>query len=213
MVLSQSLIKEDYNRKIIRKKYNGINSYKWLLSPILQLFYPFAALSKSRLERELNFLNSDNEIRKPKVYSFDIYNKELNREYIEGNVDYCDGSKIGKLLSDIHREGYSLGDSKIDNFICGPESAYIVDSEQAIKTDKKRYRYWDVSLLILSAAYYNYSDKTGFKRFLDGFSTEYIYWQDYQKRAVKGMYTLLFMFMPTQHIYSLKDALLKKPAK
>ena len=209
MVLSQVLIQEEKDRKIIKKKYNSFNSYKWLFSPLLQLFYPFAALSKSRLERELEFLNSNNDIKKPKIYSFDLNNKELNREYVDGKVDYCEGSKLGKLFSEIHREGYSLGDSKLDNFICNSEGAYIIDSEQAIKTQKKRYKYWDVSLLILSAAYYNYSNKTGFKQFLDGFSKEYIYWQDYQKRAIKGMYSLLFLFMPVQHVYSLKNALYK----
>ncbi len=209
MVLSQVLIQEDRDRKIIKKKYNSFNSYKWLLSPLLQLFYPFAALSKSRLERELEFLNSSNDIKKPKIYSVDLHNKELNREYIDGKVDYCEGSKLGKLFSEIHKDGYSLGDSKLDNFICNSEGAYIIDSEQAIKTQKKRYKYWDVSLLILSAAYYNYSNKTGFKQFLDGFSKEYIYWQDYQKRAIKGMYSLLFLFMPVQHVYSLKNALYK----
>ena len=114
---------------------------------------------------------------------------------------------MGKLFSEIHREGYSLGDSKLDNFICNSEGAYIIDSEQAIKTQKERYRYWDVSLLILSAAYYNYSNKTGFKQFLDGFSKEYIYWNDYQKRAIKGLYSMLFLLMPIQHINSLKNAL------
>ena len=209
MVLSQVLIQEEKDRKIIKKKYNSFNSYKWLFSPLLQLFYPFAALSKSRLERELEFLNSSNDIKKPKIYSVDLHNKELNREYIDGKVDYCEGSKLGKLFSEIHKDGYSLGDSKLDNFICNSEGAYIIDSEQAIKTQKKRYKYWDVSLLILSAAYYNYSNKTGFKQFLDGFSKEYIYWQDYQKRAIKGMYSLLFLFMPVQHVYSLKNALYK----
>lgn len=209
MVLSQVLIQEERDRKIIKKKYNGFNSYKWILSPLFQLFYPFAALSKSRLERELEFLNSNNDIKKPKVYSFDLSNKELNREYVDGKVDYCEGSKLGKLFSDIHKEGYSLGDSKLDNFICNSEGAYIIDSEQAIKTNKERYRYWDVSLLILSAAYYNYSNKSGFKGFLDGFSKEYKYWQDYQKKAIKGVYSLLFIFMPVQHIPSLKSALYK----
>jgi hypothetical protein len=98
MVLSQVLIQEDRDRKIIKKKYNSFNSYKWLLSPLLQLFYPFAALSKSRLERELEFLNSSNDIKKPKIYSVDLHNKELNREYIDGKVDYCEGSKLGKIV-------------------------------------------------------------------------------------------------------------------
>ena len=209
MVLSQILVREEQNHKVIRKKYNGFNSYKWLFSPVLQLFYPFAALPKSRLERELEFLNSNNDIKKPKVYSFDFYNKELNREYIDGKVDHFEGSKLGRLFSEIHKAGYSLGDSKLDNFICNSEGAYIIDSEQAIKTSKKRYRYWDVSLLILSAAYYNYSNKKGFNEFLNGFSREYLYWQDYQKRAIKGLYSLLFLFMPVQHVYSLKCALSK----
>ncbi|MCL4373149.1 hypothetical protein M1384_03755 [Candidatus Parvarchaeota archaeon] len=209
MVLSQVSIQEEQGRKIIRKKYNSFNSYKWLLFPVFQFFYPFAALPKSRLERELEFLNFNSNIKKPKVYSFDLYNKELNREYIDGQVDYRDGSKLGKLFSNIHKEGYSLGDSKLDNFICNSEGAYVIDSEQAIKTDKKRYKYWDISLLILSAAYYNYSNKTGFKQFLDGFSKEYLYWQDYQKRAVKGLYSLLFLFMPIHQVYSLKCELSK----
>lgn len=209
MVLSQVLIQEENDRKIIKKKYNSFNSYKWLFSPLLQLFYPFAALSKSRLERELEFLNSNNNIKKPKIYSVDLQNKELNREYIDGKVDYCEGSKLGKLFSEIHKDGYSLGDSKLDNFICNSEGAYIIDSEQAIKTQKKRYRYWDVSLVILSAAYYNYSNKAGFKGFLEGFSKEYIYWEDYKKRTIKGLYSLLFLFMPVQHVYSLKRVLYK----
>ena len=209
MVLSQILVQEEQGRKVVRKKYNGFNSYKWLLSPTLQLFYPFAVSSKSRLERELEFLNSNNNIKKPKVYSFDLYNKELNREYIDGKVNYCEGSKLGKLFSDIHKEGYSIGDSKLDNFICNSEGEYIIDSEQVIKTSKKRYMYWDVSLLILSAAYYNYLNKKGFNDFLEGFSKEYLYWEDYRKTAIKRVYSLLFLFMPIQHVYSLGYALSK----
>ncbi|MEM0143966.1 MAG: hypothetical protein QXL94_08540 [Candidatus Parvarchaeum sp.] len=207
MVLSQVLIQEKEDHKIIRKKYNGFNSYKWLLSPVLQLFYPFAALPKSRLERELEFLSSDNSIKKPKIYSFDIHKKEINREYIDGKRDYCEGSKIGRLFSDIHREGYSLGDSKLDNFICNDEAAYIIDSEQAIRTDKKSYRYWDISFLLLSAAYYNYPDRNGFKHFLEGFSKEYVYWDDYKRKAIRGFYSLLFLLLPLQHLNTLRSFL------
>jgi tRNA A-37 threonylcarbamoyl transferase component Bud32 len=207
MVLSQILIQEEKDRKIIRKKYNSFNSYKWLLSPFLQLFYPFATLSKSRLERELEFLNSSNNIKKPKVYSFDIRNKELNREYIYGKIDNCEGSKIGKLLSEIHKEGYSLGDSKLDNFVCDSKYAYIIDSEQAIKTNNKRYMYWDISLLLLSAGYYNYSNLDDFKSFIENFSKEYLYWQEYKSRSVKGPYSLLFLFMPVQNLIQLRKIL------
>ncbi len=207
MVLSQILIKGESDHKIIKKKYNSFNSYKWVISPLFRAFYPFAVSSESRLERELNFLKSNNEIKKPKLYSFDADLRELDREYIEGNVEYCEGAKVGELLSSIHKEGYSLGDSKLDNFICNLEGAYIIDSEQAIKSDKKRYRYWDVSLLILSAAYYNYSNNSSFSNFLYDFSKNYSYWEEYRESAIKGIYALLFLLMPPQHLKSLKTAL------
>ncbi len=206
MVLSQVKVLDYTGTKRVLKKYNGTNSTKWLPFPLMWLFYPFAVSSKSRLERELEFLNADNRIKKPKVYEFSIEKKELYREYVQGKLTYCDGSKIGKLMSDIHKEGYSLGDSKLDNFICNEGGAYIIDAEQAVRTKSKRYMYWDISLLILSSAYYNYSNINGFKSFLQGFSNNYEYWEEYRKKSIKGLYSLLFLLMPVQHFQALTSA-------
>ncbi len=210
MVFSQIKVVNYGDTKKVLKRYNSINSKKWLLSPLFQIVYPFATLSKSRLERELEFLNSNNQIKKPKVYGFNLEKKELYREYINGKSAYCDGSKIGELLYEIHREGYCLGDSKLDNFVFDGDNTYIIDAEQAMKTRNKRYMYWDISLLILSAAYYNYSDINGFKSFLEGFSNNYKYWKEYCKRSLKGLYSLLFLLMPVQHLRALKDTFYPK---
>ena len=210
MVFSQVNINIRDGRKEIVKKYNGFNSSKWWLSRLLHPFYPFASSSKSRLERELNFLRSENKLKKPEVYSFNMDEREIRRQFIEGKNDYCSGGGIGKLLSEVHKEGYVLGDSKLDNFICNSDSVYIIDAEQAIHADKNRYRYWDVSLLLLSAGYYNYSNIEGFKSFIDGFSREYAYWKGYRERVLKGPYSLLFLLMPVQHVAALRKALLDR---
>lgn len=209
MVLSQSMVLGYGESKRVVKRYNGIKSGKWALSPIMQLFYPFAALPKSRLERELNFLQSLDEIKKPRIYGFDMEKKEICREYIEEAPGSHDSACIGKTLSDIHLSGYSLGDSKLDNFVCNAGQAYIVDAEQAVKSRNKNHLYWDVSLLILSAAYRYYTNPEKFRSFLDGFSRSYVYWEEYRDRAVKGFYSLLFLFMPVQNMKSLKDYIIK----
>ncbi len=207
MVFSQSKVLRDNDSERIVKKYNGLNSGKWMFSPLLWLFYPFAISSKSRLERELDFLDSDNDIKKPKIYDYSLKNREITREYINGTVKPYDGRKIGKVLYDVHKNGYSLGDSKLDNFICDKNNAYIIDSEQSIKTERRRYVYWDVSLLLLSAAYYNYSEIKNFKSFISDFSENYAYWQEYKHNAIKGFHSMLFLLMPTQHIKALKEIL------
>ena len=209
MVLSQASIVKEGNLIKILKKYNGIKSSKWTLFSFMRIFYPFATFSKGRLERELDFLQAENDIKKPKIYNFDIENRKIYKEYIDGEIDNCDGSSIGRTMSDIHRNGYTLGDSKLGNFICRDSNAYVIDAEQARYGGEKKYMYWDVSLLILSAAYRNYSYTKSFKSFITGFSKNYAYWDEYKKSALKGVSSLLFLLMPVQHIKTIKEEIYK----
>ncbi|MHC1586708.1 MAG: hypothetical protein ACXQTV_04110, partial [Candidatus Hecatellaceae archaeon] len=52
--------------------------------------------------------------------------------------------KLAKILASLHREGWCLGDPKPSNFIIGNGQIYIIDCEQAVKTQNETYRVWDL---------------------------------------------------------------------
>ena len=207
MVLSQTRIMSSPDGKYVEKRYNGTGSIKWLLSPPFRMFYPFVALPESRLEREVGFLESDSDIKKPKLYSCDRENRLIKREYIDGKQDCRDGVSVGEALSSIHGTGYVLGDTKLSNFLSNDAGCYVIDAEQAIKSDKKKYRVWDATFALVSSSYYNYPEIDSFKKFVDGFASSYKYWQEYEDQLLKGPSPIFLLLLPIQHRYLYKKLL------
>lgn len=207
MVLSQTRIMSSPDGKYVEKRYNGTGSIKWLLSPPFRMFYPFAVLPESRLEREVGFLESSSDVKKPRLYSCDREKRSIKREYIEGRQDYTDGAGVGAALSSIHSEGYVIGDTKLSNFLSSDDGCYIIDAEQAIQSDKKRHRVWDATFALVSSSYYNYPKIESFKKFVDGFASSYKYWEEYEDELLKGPSPIFLLLLPIQHRYLYKKLL------
>ncbi|RLI35158.1 hypothetical protein DRO53_01940 [Candidatus Bathyarchaeota archaeon] len=150
MVLEQVEIVERNGLKVVVKRFSDIQGLKWIGLIPFKSFYPFTFSAAGRLERECNFLTQPHsQIKTPKIYRVDWERKILEREYVEGvklsDIDVLEAAeKLAKILASLHREGWCLGDPKPSNFIIGNGQIYIIDCEQAVKTQNETYRIWDL---------------------------------------------------------------------
>ncbi|MEM2009316.1 MAG: serine/threonine protein kinase [Thermosphaera sp.] len=154
---SQIEIHEVQGKKLVVKKYKKETGIlKWLLINASNLsinIYPFAFQPFKRLEREVCFYKDGSKsFKKPVLYLVDFLNLSMVREYVDGlpfpkinNED--EFLKLGAHLNQLHGEGWALGDSKISNFILSRDSIYLIDSEQAIRTDNIQHYVWDLIVL------------------------------------------------------------------
>ncbi|MCW1293317.1 MAG: hypothetical protein OH318_02950 [Candidatus Parvarchaeota archaeon] len=177
-MLSQSKIVKDKDGIKVIKKYDTFKSLKWVFS-LTNILYPFVYSPAERFRREFNFLSAENEINKPRIYYASEKDKVIVREYIEGEVGCYDGKSLGKIMSQVHGEGYVIGDTKLENFVCTNKGAYIIDAEQSIISNN--YREFDIYILLLSAKYKSFIKKENFSRFLLDFSSSYEMWKRYDK--------------------------------
>ncbi len=162
-LLAQSvIIRKD--KKVVKNYSHVTGLFKWsILANIYRLGYPFAMSPSARMRRELRFFfcmkSMGTSIGIPLIYSFDIEKNILVREYIEGRLIKPEDSNndsyiLGKILGELHSLGWTLGDTKSDNFIIGEDNRYyVIDAEQAERLAfDPRMRAWDIltALLIVS---------------------------------------------------------------
>jgi len=139
-------------------------SLKWVISIPTIVFYPYSINPRTRLFRELSFFiewrkKNHSLVRTPRVLKVDYTHLTLVREYIEGNSVHNLGMKcfelLFKALAFIHKEGWTLGDPKPSNFLVDTNNRiFVIDAEQAVKTDNIRYMAWDIALLLLMTNVY-----------------------------------------------------------
>lgn len=175
-LLSQVRVKEENGRKVIVKDYLSFNSLKWyLLSFATSGSYPFSSNPNDRFNRELEFMRiDDHDIPHPRIINCDSESKTMEREYIERKNEMIPPRKIAELLSKIHDYGYVLGDTKLSNFILGQDDrVYIIDAEQAIRSDSPELRAWDVDVVLAFYGLKNYFDLNGFKADATEFLSNY----------------------------------------
>ncbi len=161
---SQSQILMVNNEKYVWKNYShqpGI--FKWLLINIANIpvkVYPFALDPRDRMERETRFLRENKQkFLIPRLFLVDWINYTIVREYIDGepfdpksHVEKM--SEIARIIGQIHRSGYVMGDTKYYNFLIGKDNKiYVIDAEQAIKTDNPYYQLWDIILFFITTTY------------------------------------------------------------
>jgi len=162
-MLSQSTVLEVHGKRFIVKNYNSEQGIiKWFLikaAGFTTKVYPYTMNPRERMVREISFFEYINKIiNTPRIYIKDWIGKIVVREYIEGETFDPASSldeyyEIGGILARIHLENYVLGDSKYYNFLKSNNKYYIVDGEQAIKSNDQSYMYWDLFVFSTTVIY------------------------------------------------------------
>ena len=150
------------------KDYRGPAAAKWLLAALLTLYLPRPVLdARERLLNEYYhstvFLERGLPAHRPILV--DPRGLRAAYGYVEGRSvaqllqrdpaprEY---RGLGRLLAEVHREGYSLWDTNPSNFIVAPGGEmYMVDLEQARATRGLEERAWDLAMTVYYSAVYN----------------------------------------------------------
>jgi tRNA A-37 threonylcarbamoyl transferase component Bud32 len=120
--------------------------------------YPFTQSPFERLEREVSFLRQGFKcFKKPALHVVDYVSLKTIREFVRGDPYSSKApphihSTIGRCLAECHERGWSLGDTKISNFIYSDFEVYVVDAEQAVNEHNPRYGAWDLLILASTLA-------------------------------------------------------------
>ncbi len=151
------------DKKYVLKKYTSEQGIiKWFLikaAGTTAKVYPYTMDPDKRMLRETFFMeNIGKAINTPKIIVKDWIGKTIIREYIEGEIfKPSDDTKpyyvIGTILARIHEKGFVLGDTKFYNFLIKNNKYYLIDGEQAIKSNDPSYRYWDLMVFNITIIY------------------------------------------------------------
>ncbi len=210
-LISQAEVVIIDNRKYVKKKYGKeVGILKWLPPAIfLRSIYPFTLEPRERMRREIEFLSQSwGYLGVPRVLTYDESKLELVREYVEGDpLDYRSDTSpklLGNALREIHLRGYALGDVKPTNFIVSKEGdIYVIDAEQATKTDDPSIKCWDLMATLLLASYSLITNLSKYRYFVRSLINEYL--RDQRLVEVIREYTShkfggLTLLMPPLHL-------------
>ncbi len=140
-------------------------------------------LRKLRTRSEGKILEKVN-VEKPKVYSIDEKEMEIEMDFINGSVlrDILDNLNekernkifrvVGEGIGKMHSQDIIHGDLTTSNFIYSQNKIYFIDFGLAFFSRKEEDKAVDLKLLkqALDAKHYNCSEK-GFALILDGYKT------------------------------------------
>lgn len=207
-LIAQTEIITINKKKYVRKKFSSeIGFLKWLPpSIVFRSSYPFAMNARERLLREVSFFKAKiwSYVQVPNVIAVDEDNLVIIREFVEGSyLDYKkEGKSLGRILGEIHKKGYVMGDVKPTNFILN-NRPYIIDAEQAVQNTDPALRSWDLILTIFFASFSFLMDRKSFRNFLTQFLNEYLN-SGGDAEAVAEMLTLknsgIAMIIPLPHL-------------
>ncbi len=160
---AQVRIVEINGNKYVLKEYESEHGLiKWFLiktAGVTTKVYPYTMDPLERMVRETKFMDDVRDIvNTPKIILRDWIGRSIVREYVEGEPfkptdDPRDYRGIAEVLAEIHRYGYALGDTKFYNFIRTDQGYYVIDGEQAIKTDDPSFMYWDIMVFTITVVY------------------------------------------------------------
>jgi len=210
-LISQAELVTIDDRKYVRKRYGKeVGIIKWLPPAIfLRSIYPFTLEPRERMRREVEFLSQSwSGLGVPKILTYDEGKLELIREYVVGDpLDYRaeEAPKLlGSALREIHSKGYALGDVKPTNFIVGSDGViYVIDAEQAVRTEDPTIKCWDLMATLLLASYSLITNLSKYRKFIKSLISEYL--SDGRLVNVLSEYTShkfggLTLLMPPLHL-------------
>jgi Kae1-associated kinase Bud32 len=186
----------DKKNKIIVKRFRDWSSFKWFPLSLWTLgARNISVLGRSRLakECEINSFLSDKGFNVPKILHVSHKNRLIFMEYIEGNdlslfikkfikskktqkkdIYLLTLEKVGELFAKIHSIDVTLGDSKPENVIIGPDDRiFFLDFEQASFGGDKS---WDLAVFLYFLGHYisPFSDKTLVLSLINAFLSGYL---------------------------------------
>ncbi len=215
-LISQSEVIDFNGSKAVRKKFSSeVSLLKWLPPAIfLKSIYPFAYDPLERLRREVNFLTSAGWefVKVPKLLKVSTEEAYIVREYVEG--DFIDLRKdavtMARVLSEIHRRGFVMGDVKPTNFLVNPEGVYVIDAEQSIASPEEQLRAWDLVLILFFATYAFITSRTGFRKFTEEFLRTYLKTGGASEPVAQILdlkFGGILMLMPVPHLIELTSVI------
>ncbi|AEM37917.1 Mn2+dependent serine/threonine protein kinase [Pyrolobus fumarii 1A] len=154
-------------KSVIVKRYLTPATAKWVVAAGIALpIYPYRLAPRDRLEAEYDAVNAmlDAGLPVPEPVLVDPRGLKAAYEYIEGTPLHHLVAKdplhpslaeAGMLLAQLHREGWVMGDANPTNFIVGRDRIYMVDLEQARKSDSIKHRAWDLAVLVYYSFLFN----------------------------------------------------------
>jgi Kae1-associated kinase Bud32 len=148
--------------RFVVKNFIDVKALKWVVLNVWALMSKrFDMSPMSRLYREYSALKNLREagLNTPKTLAVALDQKILVMEYIDGPdlgqilLQILGGEDeelgvvrlYGEELGKVHRSGYTLGDTKPSNTIFSNSKIYLVDLEQAARSDE---RGWDIAEFI-----------------------------------------------------------------
>ncbi|MEM4297409.1 MAG: hypothetical protein QW815_03460 [Nitrososphaerota archaeon] len=139
---------KDKRVRVVVKKFGDIKSYKWALLNFWALpARRFRTSPLARLSNEYSLIRSFRYLglNTPEVLAIILHDKVLITRFIEGievgkiiseilqdrSNDYSVIQMLGEEFGKVHKQGYSLGDTKPSNYIYDGAKIYLTDLEQA----------------------------------------------------------------------------------
>lgn len=200
---------------VVKRFTKEVGVIKWIPPTIVfRAAYPFTLLPKERFTREVNFFSQEWEcVKTPKILEADEESLTIIREFVEGEFISYDrhANDLARALAKIHSRNWALGDVKPTNFLISAKGElYVIDAEQAIKTDNVPHKAWDLMLTSFFSAYYFITDTESYGGFLRKFLKAYLMNGDNRNvlRELTGLkFGGLILLMPLPHAFTLSDVL------
>jgi len=161
---SKVVVDRESGARMVVKRFSEYTSTKWLLiSPTVDMMNLVGirpkALPSTRFWNEYRYSRELRRygIKTPRILYIDPWTLTMIREYIEGeplSAYIAVGSGVEgaveifmKAISDIHRRGFCMVDTKPDNFIVASGGdVYYVDLEQVDSCKKPSHMAWDIAV-------------------------------------------------------------------
>jgi len=161
---SKVVIDKESGVKMVVKRFSEYTSTKWLLiSPTVDMMNLIGirpkALPSTRFWNEYRYSIELRRygVKTPRILYIDPWSLTMIREYIEGeplSAYIAEGERVGeaveifmKAISEIHRRGLCMVDTKPDNFVvAGDGYVYYVDLEQVESCRKPSHMAWDIAV-------------------------------------------------------------------
>ena len=194
--LSESLVCNSKNNKVVVKDYYRITTVKWipatLASNIYGIKYRFGA--KSRLSAEVKYFPIlRHAVSTPSILKICIDYRQAYtiREYIEGYpLNKIKDPKIwkeaGKKLAEIHKNGFFLGDPNPGNFVFDHKGNFwLIDAEQVrILNEPNKMKAWDIIVFLFYSTFLDIDEKL-VEEALRGYANNINSWKEIKKEAMK----------------------------
>jgi tRNA A-37 threonylcarbamoyl transferase component Bud32 len=180
-LVAQSEVREEGGVRVVVKRFTKeVGLLKWLPPAVfLRASYPYALSPRERFGREVRFMTFQGweGFRVPRVLSFDEEELVIVREYVDGRYLDCgrveDVARLGSVLAESHRKGFSLGDVKPTNFLVSGGSTYVIDAEQSTQF-REELGSWDIAVATFFIALLNVARVREFGEYYAAFSEAYV---------------------------------------